>query len=236
VHRYVALSRHLEQYLTGSVGVPAARVSRICNGVDTERFRPAPVRAAGTELVVGSVGRLEPVKDFMNLARAFVLAAGQGGEGLRLRLVGDGSERARIAEFLAASGVAGRCELAGARDDVPEQMRGFALFVLPSRAEGISNTILEAMASGLPVIATDVGGNAELVAHGETGFLVPAGDPAAIAGRIGWYRAHPAELARHGQAARARAEAGFSIDAMVARYRALYRDGLAAAGRLPAGA
>lgn len=240
VHRWVALSGHLEGYLTGTVGVPPGRVTRICNGVDTARFHPAAGGRAGPDLVVGSVGRLEPVKDFMNLARGFALAAraaGPGsGPGLRLRLVGDGSERARIAAFLVAEGLAERCELAGARDDVPAQMRDFDLFVLPSRAEGISNTILEAMATGLPVIATDVGGNAELVAHGETGFLVPPGDPAAIAERIGWYRAHPAELARHGRAARARAEAAFSIDAMVARYRALYRDGLAARGRLPAAA
>jgi len=224
VHRYVALSRHLEAYLTGPVGVARGRVTRICNGVDTARFHPAPAWPPPGDFVVGSVGRMEQVKDFMNLARGFAGAArGPGGEGMRLRILGEGSERARVAAFLAEQGLAARCELPGARDDVPEAMRAFSVFVLPSRAEGISNTILEAMATGLPVIATDVGGNAELVAHGETGFLVPAGDAGAIAERLAWYRAHPAELARHGHAARERVLAEFSIDAMVARYRALYR-------------
>jgi glycosyltransferase involved in cell wall biosynthesis len=106
------------------------------------------------------------------------------------------------------------------------------VFVLPSRAEGISNTILEAMASGLPVIATDVGGNAELVVHGVTGFLVPAGEPAAIAARLREYQGDPALAARHGSAGRQRAVEHFSLDGMVAAYRNLYRDGMRRAGRL----
>ena len=109
-------------------------------------------------------------------------------------------------------------------------MRRFSVFVLPSRAEGISNTILEAMASGLPVIATDVGGNRELVVDGETGFLVPSGDAGAIAGRLTWYRENPDALARHGRAGRERVLREFSLDVMVENYRRLYQEGTGAAG------
>jgi len=105
------------------------------------------------------------------------------------------------------------------------------VFVLPSRAEGISNTILEAMACGLPVIATRVGGNVELVIEGETGLLVPAGDSAALADALARYVEDGRMLRQHGQAARKRAEAEFSIDGMVARYAQLYESLLSAAGR-----
>ncbi len=106
-------------------------------------------------------------------------------------------------------------------------MRGMDVFVLGSLREGISNTILEAMASGLPVIATATGGNAELVATGETGALVPPGDSAALASAITAYAADSALRTRHGQNARARAVAEFSIAAMLASYQALYDHTLA---------
>jgi glycosyltransferase involved in cell wall biosynthesis len=121
------------------------------------------------------------------------------------------------------------CDLTGARDDVPDLMRRFSVFVLPSLAEGISNTILEAMASGLPVIATAVGGNDELVVDGETGYLVPPGDPAAIASRLAHYLRHPDVAVRHGRAARERVLREFSLETMVAGYRRLYLESVAAA-------
>ena len=101
-------------------------------------------------------------------------------------------------------------------------MRSLDIFALPSQAEGISNTILEAMASGLPVVATDVGGNAELVAAGETGMLVPAQNPQAMAQALLRYTADAALRQSHGAAGRERVERSFSIDNMVARYTSLY--------------
>ena len=103
-----------------------------------------------------------------------------------------------------------------------ESLRGFDLFVLPSKAEGISNTILEAMATGLPVVATRVGGNPELVVEGKTGTLVPSSDPAALAGAIARYAGSPV-VAAHGAAGRARACAEFSLARMVSRYADLVR-------------
>ena len=112
--------------------------------------------------------------------------------------------------------------LPGARDDVPELMRAMDVFVLPSLAEGISNTILEAMACGLPVIATQVGGNAELVLPEVTGMLVPAAQPKPMAEAM-WHYVNDEELRlRHGRAARERVEREFSMEAMVQRYVEVY--------------
>ena len=113
--------------------------------------------------------------------------------------------------------------MAGSRNDVSELMRAFDIFALPSLAEGISNTILEAMASGLPVVATDVGGNGELIEAGVTGLLVPKADPAALADTLARYVDDAALRAEHGRAGRLRVEQQFSLDRMVERYTRIYR-------------
>lgn len=236
VSHYIALSGDLERYLAQGVGVPANRLSRICNGVDLRRFqhgRDGGVPLAGCPfdaprglIVVGTVGRLQAVKDQLNLVRAFArLAASRRPEfdGLRLMIAGDGPMRTAVESAIVEGGIGDRVWLAGERSDVPDVMRALDLFVLPSKAEGISNTILEAMASGLPVVATDVGGNAELVAQGRTGMLVPAADDAALADAIASYALDPALRQMHGNAGRERVEREFSLDGMVERYRALYQ-------------
>jgi glycosyltransferase involved in cell wall biosynthesis len=123
---------------------------------------------------------------------------------------------------LAEAGVEQLAWLPGERADVPDVMRGLDCFALPSLAEGISNTILEAMASGLPVVATDVGGNAELVVDGQTGELVPSGDVQAMAASIAGLASDPARAAAMGAAGRLRVERHFSLPAMVDAYRQLY--------------
>jgi sugar transferase (PEP-CTERM/EpsH1 system associated) len=234
VSRYVALSGHLESYLVGRVGIAPGRVERICNGVDTARFAASPaarIDLSGTPfdtadtVVVGTVGRLQTVKDQVTLVRAFALArqAGEGGRRLRLIVAGDGALRADVEAEIRAAGIGDVTWLAGERSDVPEVMRALDVFALPSRAEGISNTILEAMASGLPVVATDVGGNAELVAEGETGMLVPPQDPQAMAHALLRYTSDAALRHTHGAAGRSRVERNFSIDNMVERYTRLYQ-------------
>jgi glycosyltransferase involved in cell wall biosynthesis len=200
--------------------------------VDTSRFHPASgnSKASGGEdwFVVGSVGRVETVKDYPTLVRAFAMARGRLGGGARLRVVGDGSQRETVQRSMISEGVADIAEITGTRSDVPEMLRQFDVFVLPSLAEGISNTILEAMATGLPVIATAVGGNAELVVDGETGFLVGPGDAQAIAERLVRYRDAPELAARHGRAARDRVAGQFSLDTMVQAYADLYRSSVTA--------
>lgn len=110
----------------------------------------------------------------------------------------------------------------GARSDIPELMQEAQGFVLPSEAEGISNTVLEAMATGLPVIATQVGGNSDLIVPEETGFLVPSKSPAAMAEAIRVWLANPAKRVEQGKRAAQRAKATFSLEAMAANYYNLY--------------
>ena len=176
---------------------------------------------------------MQGVKDQTTLARAFVRAIQMKPElreRLRLVLVGEGPLRGSSQAILSEAGMADLAWLPGERDDVPEVMRGLNCFVLPSLAEGVSNTILEAMATGLPVIATGVGGNAELVEHGRTGEIVPAADPDAMAGAIVEMASSPIRSAAMGREGRAEVERRFSLQAMVSAYQALYDRQLAAAG------
>jgi sugar transferase (PEP-CTERM/EpsH1 system associated) len=233
VNYFIALSCDLEHYLTVRVGMPQAKVVQIYNGVDARRFHPAQARQSisgcpftdSSFWLVGTVGRMQTVKDQTTLARAFIRAleiAPGLQPSLRLVMIGDGPLRAQSQELLEQAGCAELAWLPGERNDVPEILRGLDCFVLPSLAEGISNTILEAMASGLPVIATDVGGNSELIDVGRSGELVPVGDVEAMAQRMVGY-ARDRELARAaGQAGRAAVERQFSLPAMVRQYQGLY--------------
>ena len=234
VQHYVALSRDLAGYLERRVGVPMQRIAQIYNGVDIERFRPQSdgraqiVGCPFTDpalFIVGTVGRMQTVKAQTALVRAFIRALELQPalrDRLRLAMVGDGPLRAEAQAMLAAADVGHLAWLPGERADVPDVMRGMDCFVLPSLAEGISNTILEAMASGLPVLATDVGGNSELLMAGETGDVVPAGDLEAIAAGLVRMAADPARAAAMGRAGRLRVEWHFSLPAMVAAYQGLY--------------
>lgn len=246
VHQYVTVSRDMQRWLRSAAGVSADRVSQIYNGVDTRRFRPEGGRQgtplAGVvpadALVVGTVGRMEPVKHPLLLVRAFlVLLERNPGlrERLRLVMIGDGSLREQACELLRRHDALELAWLPGARDDVAELLRGFDVFALPSLNEGICNTILEAMASGLPVVATNVGGNPELVSAG-TGALVPADDAGAMADAIAAYVDDDELRARAGTAARARAERDFGLDAMVDQYLAVYDAVLDGHGRRAAAA
>lgn len=234
VSHYIALSRDLESYLETKVGVPSQRITQIYNGVNCHDFRPASGErellpetdfAPKGTVVIGTVGRMQPVKDQVNLTRAFIHLVAilpQEKSRLRLVMVGDGSLRAECEALLTQAGLRHLAWLPGARDDVAALMRGMDIFVLPSLAEGISNTILEAMASGLPIIATAVGGNPELVEDGVTGRLVPAANPIALAEAIKPY-VIDGELARHhGHANRRTAQARFSMEAMVNSYMQVY--------------
>jgi sugar transferase (PEP-CTERM/EpsH1 system associated) len=242
VNHYVALSNHLSEYLQNQVGVAAATISQIYNGVDTARFHPAadahalipgcPFHAPGHWLI-GSVGRLESIKDPVNLARAFVRTLKMhpaASNHLRLVVVGDGALRQQVESVLARARVSELAWFAGERADVPDFMRGLDCFVLPSLAEGVSNTILEAMATRLPVVATRVGGNAELIESGMTGTLVSRGDPDALAQAILAYFNDRATARRHAKAAQQVAMTRFSLMTMIAAYARVYERTLAAAG------
>jgi sugar transferase (PEP-CTERM/EpsH1 system associated) len=239
VSHYTAVSQDLESYLHQKIGVARSRIAQIYNGVDAERFHPAAERredvpcegfAGADKFVIGTVGRMQEVKDQLTLARAFVRLVHDvpaAKRRLRLVMIGEGPLREKVRRLLAEAGVGDLAWLPGERDDVPRMMRCFDLFVLPSLAEGISNTILEAMASGLPVLATDVGGNPELVAPGVTGSLVPRNDAASMARAMRTY-VESAELCRsQGANARRTIERRFGMEAMAGAYMAVYDNMLA---------
>ena len=242
VSHYIALSRHLDEYLQQQIGIGSETISQIYNGVDSDRFRPAAegrARIAGCpfgepgQWLVGAVGRMEAIKDPLNLVHAFVRARELdtvAAKRLRLVMVGDGALRAEAERLAERAAVRDRVWFAGDRSDVPDIMRGLDCFVLPSLAEGVSNTILEAMASGLPVVATRVGGNAELIESGMTGTLVPPASRDALAQAMLSYFNDRAVARRHAKAAMRVVESRFSLVRMVADYASVYERALAAAG------
>jgi sugar transferase (PEP-CTERM/EpsH1 system associated) len=234
VHIYIPLSRDLTFWLREEIGVPEKKIAQIYNGVDVKHFRPVhaaraplPVNdfAPSGTIVIGTVGRLASVKDPLALVQSFLQlteSLPEARKRLRLVMIGDGPLRGRVEELLNNAHAADIAWLAGARDDVPELLRGFDIFVLPSLAEGISNTILEAMATGLPIVATRVGGTPELVIDGVTGTLVPPADVGAMAHALRMYIERPDVRHKHGRAARDRVERDFSIATMVSSYQSVY--------------
>ena len=230
IDRYVPVSNDLARWLDTTVRLPNRKVETIINGVDTERFHAgaqvAPAAAgwrADGAFVIGAVGRLQDVKNHACLIDAFArLRARVPDQKLRLVLVGDGPLRARLEEQAAASGAGSDIVFAGAHADVAAVLGGFSLFALPSIAEGTPVTLLEAMASELPVVASRVGGIPEVVSDGVHGSLVPAGDPEALAQALAAYVRDPALAAAHGRAARERIEHQYSMAAMLAAYLGLY--------------
>ncbi|PLW81531.1 sugar transferase [Kineobactrum sediminis] len=252
IHRFIAVSDDLAQWLVATVKVPAARVRHIYNGVDHARFisrfanpqassgensntsnnlsraidaMPVGFLSAQGARVVGTVGRLAAVKDQQLLIRAlghiFATRPEERGR-LRAILVGDGPERLALEQGIVREGLAGCVWLAGDRDDIPALLAAMDIFVLPSLGEGISNTVLEAMATGLPVIATNVGGNPELVQEGVTGQLVPVGDVAALAAAIQTLVDNPVLCERMGRAALQRVQTDFDWERTVANYLQVY--------------
>jgi sugar transferase (PEP-CTERM/EpsH1 system associated) len=234
VHQYIAVSRDLEAWLGETVRVSPERLNQIYNGVDTAKFCPGmsslplPVSSQGEthdfRCVIGSIGRMAAVKNYPSLVQAFIRLCRQSPtpEDLRLVIVGDGPVRAECQALIDAAGLTDQALFPGDRSDTPDWLRSFDVFVLPSLGEGISNTILEAMATGLPVVASRVGGSPELVAEGETGSLFPSGDVDTLTEILSRYAADPTRRQREGQAARARIENRFSWPRAAAAYQAVY--------------
>ncbi|MES2759540.1 MAG: TIGR03088 family PEP-CTERM/XrtA system glycosyltransferase [Pseudomonadota bacterium] len=234
IGHFIAVSADLEHWLIDSVGAEPERVSQIANGVDSVQFHPrlGPPAAVGPAgfmqdnvFVIGSVGRMVDVKNYPTLVEAFlrlIASPHPAHQRLRLLIVGDGPERAECLDMLTRAGASHRAWLPGERTDIAQLMRTMDLFVLPSLAEGSSNTILEAMATGLPVVATAVGGNTELVHPGFTGILVPTRSPDLMAAAIADYCRIPEMGARHGMRARSQVIARHSLPAMARGYLAVY--------------
>ncbi len=223
IHRAVTVSRDLQHWLTGVVGIPESKVQHIYNGVDTRRFCPeiSDEQRPETDVVIGSVTRFSPIKHPLNLVESFIELRRDSEEG-RLVMIGDGDLHDKAVARLQEAGLDKAAWLPGSRDDIPQRLREMDIFVLGSLREGISNTILEAMASGLPIVATDTGGNAELIEDGVNGMLVPPDDCRALAKAIGIYLHDADRRRRHGRASRDRVVSRFSVEAMINNYKQLY--------------
>lgn len=220
-----SVSDQLRRDLIAHLRVPAGRFEVIYNGVDVARIAGADraharqaLGAADDEVVIGSVGRLVAVKNYALLVRAFGHLSGR----VRLVFIGDGPERARLESLAAATGVAARTSFLGHREDVAGLLVGLDVFVLPSLSEGMSNTLLEAMAAGVPTVASRVGGNGEIVEDGQTGLLFESEDEPALADRLVKLVRDPKRRVELGRAGQERVMREFSMGAMLRKYEALY--------------
>ena len=228
----VAVSEDAAEVARRRERVPPRKLRVIHNGVDIVAFAPPRYESGSGERVI-HVARLNLIKDQPTLLRAARLVA-DAAPAFQLDLVGDGPERGALQKLRDDLGLEGRVHFLGERGDVAALLGAADVFVLSSIGEGLSLTLLEAMASGLPVVATRVGGNAEVVVQGRTGLLVPPGSPSELADAILSLFRDPERARRMGEAGRRRVEEAFNLRRVAAAYEGLYRELLArkAAGRL----
>jgi sugar transferase (PEP-CTERM/EpsH1 system associated) len=226
-----AVTRELRDFHARQAWIRPERMGVMYNGVDTQRFAPsketriAMRRELGLpegSFVVGSVGRLVPIKDHQTLLKAAALLAGSGTD-VRVLLVGSGPEREKL-QAQAASALGSRVSFVGDSSRIPELLNAMDVFALPSLNEGMSNTLLEAMACGLPVLATNVGGNPEIIENNVNGCLFAPGDAAWLAEKLHLLAENPVLIHQLGTAARNRAIESFSLSRMLDRYRSFYLD------------
>lgn len=204
------------------------RIDVIPNGVETDLFRPGDPAAARDRIgidpdafVIGFVGRVAPVKNLGALFAALPEVSDAVGD-VDVVIVGDGPDMENVRQLAAASGTPKRVHLLGERRDVPDILPAMSVIVLSSFNEGHSNVILEAMSAGCPVVASEVGGNPEIVRDGETGFLFPADRPAELAERLVRLARSPDLRRRLGENARSVVLTEFSMHLMIEQYEALY--------------
>ena len=227
IDAYVPVSADLVDWLRHTIGVPQKKISMVINGVDTARYvlPEAAPESSPLPLWIGTVGRADRIKNHVWLLDIFQLLLERFPVpqfDLRLAIVGDGPLLETLRDLTASRGLTDKVWLPGTRSDVADIMRGFSIFVLPSLSEATPVVILEAMATGLPVVATRVGGVPDLVLDKETGFVVGLSDPAEFADAVSAYIDDPEMRRRHGAAGRKHIQAGHSMDAMVACYDSLY--------------
>lgn len=236
IDQYIALSSESADYLKEKIGVNASKIKHICNGVDMQRFQTKQdIHGASPEhffspdnVVFGTVGRLAEVKNQGYLVDAFIALAENvpdRKDALRLLVVGDGVLMPELVKRIEQAGLSNQVWFAGNRSDVAAMLQKMDVFVLPSLAEGISNTFLEAMATGLPIIATAVGGNLDLIcpAHRESN-LVPVNNTERLTTAMAQYVTSPDKIATDGAQTFEHCKSNFSLDIMVEAYHQIYQN------------
>jgi glycosyltransferase involved in cell wall biosynthesis len=228
VDAYVAVTPTLARVARETRECDPARVHVVANGVDVERFRPDPQARAEVRAelgipsdawVVGTVGRLAPEKDQALLVRAMAPLLD---ERRQLVIVGDGPAREALAATVAGTWRAEFCHLLGARPDVERCIAAFDAFALTSLTEGLPLVLLEAMAMGLPVVSTAVGGIPDLISSGASGFLVEPGNEQQLFRRLLYLNTYPTAGLRFGESGRELVHAKYSLGCMAERYQTLY--------------
>jgi glycosyltransferase involved in cell wall biosynthesis len=228
VHAFVAVSEETAAVARRRREVDLRRLHVIPNGIELARFHPDPAARArvrreldiGADAwVVGTVGRIAAEKNHALLLRAVAPLLGPEA---RLVVAGDGPLLPQLTELAAGLGIAPFAHLLGVRRDVPEVLNALDVFAMSSDTEGLPLVVLEAMATGLPVVSTGVGGIPNVIEEGQTGLLVPAGDEAALRDRVAALKADPARTRRMGARAREVTVARFSAERMQRDYLALY--------------
>jgi len=231
--RMFCVSQELRDYYCREIWLPAGAMDVIPNGVDAEEYRPnlqarmdvrVKLLARPETLVLGTVSRLDPVKDHITLLEAASKGL-QAGLDLQVVIIGDGSHRGVIEAFLAARPLLRqKTLLTGEVHNVAQWLNGLDVFVLPSLSEGFSNTLLEAMAAGVPPVATKIGGNTEIIEHGRSGLLVTPRDVEGIVNCfVHLARAQEWRL-ELGRNARERIVRHFSLERMLQRYDRMYSE------------
>ncbi|HOB87823.1 MAG TPA: glycosyltransferase family 4 protein [Bacillota bacterium] len=214
-----ALARGLERW-----GIPPSRISVIYNGIDPAPFvKDSRDRFTGEEKIVGTVARLAPQKGLPYFLQAAALLAAAY-PGLRFLVVGEGPERRRLEQLASRLGLNSRLQFLGYCPDLPRQLARMDVLLLPSLTEGQSITILEAMASRCPVVASQVGGVPEIIRDGENGLLVPPGNAAALAAAVSSLLANPDRARRMARSAQQEVCRNFTAAAMLQRTEEVYRE------------
>jgi sugar transferase (PEP-CTERM/EpsH1 system associated) len=236
--RVACVSESVAEFAAQTIGIPPAKLAVIPNGIPLEDFQPGDRSRARVDLgiplravVAGTVGRLQPVKGTGYLLEAWSRLASDHPDAILL-LVGGGPQQAALERMSRRLGISERVRFLGDRADVPGLLRGMDVFVLPSLWEGMPNAALEAMAVGLPVVATAVGGTSEVVVDGVTGLLVQPGDPDALAQSIARLLRDPDLRHKMGQAGRERVVKHFSVGRTVEQTERLYEQLLVEKGIL----
>lgn len=222
VRKMTCVSSTLAEYSKNELRVPAHKLVAVYNGIDIERFRPGPRRQRSSgRLVIGAVGRLVEEKDYDNLLRSLALLRDRG-VAFAARIVGEGPLYQQLRALSQSLDLDACVTFCGRRGDVAELLRELDVYVLSSRHEGMPLAVLEAMATGVPVVCTAAGAITEVLADGRNGLIVPTGDPAALANALARLAAEPSLAARLADAALADVRRSYSIRGAMVRYSDIF--------------
>ena len=229
VDRVVVVAEHGKRYLVEHEGVNEKKIIKIYNGIDSQRFGKnydcklirRELGISDVQSVIGIVARLDPIKNHACLIRAMKIVAAKLSEAVLL-IIGDGPLRSELESLTVNLGLQDHIKFLGARNNIAELLSVMDVFVLSSLSEGLSLTLIEACAAAKPIVATDVGGNAEIVIHRSNGLLVPSDQPETLANAIAEILNDKGKSKRMGEMGRKKFQEEFTLNAMVKKYEDLY--------------